>query len=78
MCHFVKQEAEEKANEIKISAEEVGYFLELPCCTPAALCRCLVSFRHISVPSTVPVVDYISFNINVGAGHAPSLQHKEL
>lgn len=30
MCQFVKQEAEEKANEIKISAEEVRIFEGAP------------------------------------------------
>ena len=63
MCQFVKQEAEEKANEIKISAEEVRAFLELTCCTPPAYCRCLCPFRHLLMSNTVLTVDVVYFNI---------------
>ena len=63
MCQFVKQEAEEKANEIKISAEEVGAFLELSCCTAPAFYRGLCPFRLLLVSVTVPIEDVVDFNI---------------
>ena len=59
MCQFVKQEAEEKANEIKISAEEVGAFLELACCTPPAFCRCLRPLCLFSMFNAMSIVKIV-------------------
>ena len=63
MCQFVKQEAEEKANEIKISAEEVRAFLELTCCTQLAFCRCLCPVCHFLISNTMLTVYVVYLNI---------------
>ena len=46
MCQFVKQEAEEKANEIKISAEEVRLLQGALFCAKGLLVSIFVSVQH--------------------------------
>ena len=70
MCQFVKQEAEEKANEIKISAEEVRAFLELTCCTPPAFRRCLCPY-HLLMFIIVLIVDVVYLNIKTCTEYDP-------
>lgn len=72
MVHFIRQEAEEKANEISVSAEEVrnnlfynAFLLSavIRDCFVRAMCvngcffSCVISLYVVMIPSTVATVE---------------------